>query len=182
MLEVIIGGGLFLLFFYMVCVDGAEKPDSESNIHCINITLEKALLAYQRKEYQDALGLYDFAIEKGAKCYSERGCCLDALGWNLDAIADYNKAIQEDSNDANLYYLRANAKFNAGDPSALNDYQKAIVFSEDESEASQFYNAGARAMGYESATSLYKFQLLLAQNESATRRQIKADKARRRRY
>src|SRR5579862_9522892 len=79
-----------------------------------SLSFENGIEAYQKGcvhadngEYEDALKCFDFAIDCGIKeAYQERGLCLNSLDYFLDAIDDFNKAIQLTPEDCNLYYCR----------------------------------------------------------------------------
>jgi len=59
----------------------------------------------------------------------------------VGAIQDYNKAIELNPKDANVYYMRGNAKDNLQDyRGAIQDYSKAIEINP--SDAASYYMRG----------------------------------------
>src|SRR5947209_3017128 len=61
------------------------------------------------KRWPEALNCLDVAIERGFDrddIFVSRAACLQALGFDLDAIDDFNKAIALEPDDCNLYFMR----------------------------------------------------------------------------
>ena len=119
--------------------------------------LVKAHIYLERNEYSEALPLLDKAIELGQKeGYYNRGLCLQALEFNLDAIDDFTKAISIAPNDCNLYFCRGNSKITLKDyDSAIEDGEKALQLAERGLSENKKYDEAAIAQGSNSAGSLY---------------------------
>lgn len=110
-----------------------------------------------------ALKYFDMAIDSGFKdeVYENRGMCLQALGFDLDAIEDFNKAISNANDDPNLYFLRALSKSSVGDiEGSVEDFRKAVELSKIPNEINNSYNLTIREKGYNSVTDFYKSFLL----------------------
>jgi len=66
--------------------------------------------------------------------------CLQALGFHLDAIDDFDKAIDMDPDDCNLYFMRAMSMRGAGRyEDADEDFRRAIALSKVKSVANTVY-------------------------------------------
>jgi tetratricopeptide (TPR) repeat protein len=130
---------------------------------------------FLEQRWQEALDCFDEAIDFGFKgggrasddgVYSLRGTCLKALGFDLDAIDDFNKAIELNQEDCNGYFQRAFCKKGAGDiAGCVGDLQEAVRLSEVDSDLNREYNVLAKKQGSQSATSLYMAHLLLAESK-----------------
>lgn len=115
------------------------------------------------KNDTEALRYFDKAIEYGFKddIYEHRGMCLQALGYDLDAIEDFNKAISTSNDDANLYFLRAISRSSVGDiEGSVEDFRKAVELSKIPNEINNSYNLTIKEKGYNSVTDFYKSYLL----------------------
>lgn len=110
-----------------------------------------------------ALEFFDQAIEKGyqeAEVYSFRGSCLNNLGYELDALEDYNKAIAKDSERANPYFRRALIKESIYDyEGSMADLKEAIRLSKLDTEDNDFWNDYSKRTGYDSAIKKYEIDL-----------------------
>lgn len=114
---------------------------------------------------QEALDCFDEAVNCGfenAEVFGLRGCCLESLEWELDAIEDFTKAISFDQEDCNLYFQRSIAKLSVGDKIGSDaDLHEAIRLSRIEGESNANYNESARQMGWPDAATMYSAQLLI---------------------
>lgn len=114
---------------------------------------------------QEAIECFDTAIECGFEdvtVFCLRGSCLQTLEWHLDAIDDFTMAISLEPQDCNLFFQRAMAKSSTGDQQGfLTDIEDAIRLSKAETTLNRNYNLGAKDMGHESTTAMYKAQAAL---------------------
>ena len=84
----------------------------------------RGFLAYERKEYKDAITDYDIAIDKDrnyAEAYYLRGLARVSLKQQEEAIVDFDDAIRLDPNHADAYHERGVAK------GKLERYEESIV-------------------------------------------------------
>ena len=84
----------------------------------------RGFLAYERKDYKDAITDYDIAIEKDrnyAEVYYLRGLAKKSLKQQEEAIVDFDDAIRLDPNHADAYHERGVAK------GSLKRYEEAVV-------------------------------------------------------
>ena len=86
-------------------------------------SLQDGIKLSDKGNHEAALEKFDIAIESGIfdDAYRERGYCLQLLGFHLDSIEDFTKAIKLFPTNANNYYGRALSN------SALGYYDKAIA-------------------------------------------------------
>jgi tetratricopeptide (TPR) repeat protein len=72
-----------------------------------------------KRRMQEALECFDEATECGyvdnADVYIGRGTCLQSLGYDLDAIDDFDKAISLQPENSLTFYQRSLSKPAAGD-------------------------------------------------------------------
>ncbi len=89
---------------------------------------------FANKQHQEAVACFDIAINLGfedADIYGKRGLCLSSLGFDLDAIDDFDKAIAFDPENTHLYSMRSASKSNVGDlHGCVTDLQEAIRVAE----------------------------------------------------
>jgi tetratricopeptide (TPR) repeat protein len=115
---------------------------------------------------QNALDCFDYAIASGFEdggIYGTRGSCLQLLDFHLDAIDDFNKAIPLEPEDSNLYYMRSVSKGATGDlHGRVADLKEAIRLSEIDNNVNKTFNLGAKKLGFESSTAIFKAELLSA--------------------
>jgi tetratricopeptide (TPR) repeat protein len=118
---------------------------------------------------EDALRCFDAALSCGydhcGLAFGMRGCCLQALGYDLDAIDDFEKAIAADPHDSNLYYMRSLSKSATGDlHGCLADLQEAIRVVMLHPGANKAHDAHARELGHTGGiVAVYKQWVLRAQ-------------------
>jgi hypothetical protein len=78
-----------------------------------------------------------------------RGGCLQSLKFDLDAIDDFTRAIEFDSEDSNNYFMRSISKGTVGDlQGRIDDLEEAIRLASIDSPSTRSYNAHAREKGY----------------------------------
>ncbi|MBF2709024.1 tetratricopeptide repeat protein [Flavobacterium soyangense] len=116
-------------------------------------------------EWNDALYHFDKAIEKDYKkddIFELRGMCLQALGYDYDAIEDFNKAIIFSPNNCNLYYNRALSKEVILDyEGEIKDIEKAIELSKQDTQMNRQYNKEAIDSGFRNGVvGLYEIGIL----------------------
>ena len=100
-----------------------------------NQKFEEGNKLYYAKDYNEAIKLYDEVLKFGdyVEAYNNRGLAYFYLGQKERAIADYNKAIQLNPNDADAYNNRGNAYFYLGQHErAIKDYTKSIELNNSE--------------------------------------------------
>ncbi len=128
-------------------------------------------------ELLEGLANFDRAIfcgfgqkpEEGGEVFSGRGVCLQGLGFDLEAIDDFSKAIQlrheynllsREGEDCNLYFMRANSKNAVGDfDGSIADMEEAIEIAKSDSSLNPNYDAGVQATGWRSMVHFLEFQL-----------------------
>jgi tetratricopeptide (TPR) repeat protein len=110
-------------------------------------SLEDGIKLSDEKNYEAALKKFDTAIDSGnyKEAYRERGYCLQLLGFHLDAIDDFSKAIELFPQNANNYFGRSLSYGRLGYfDQAIEDAQKAIelskIISTENSELNQIAN------------------------------------------
>ena len=145
-----------LLSFFFNKKKLPDKPRRE-DYYLGKELLEKAYTYLERNEYSKALPLLNRAIELGQKeGYYDRGLCFQGLGFNLEAIDDFTKAISNTPTDCNLYFCRGNSKVNLKEyDSAIEDGEKAIQLAKAGLLENKRYDEAAIAQGSNSAVSLY---------------------------
>jgi len=119
---------------------------------------------------QEALVCFDEAISCGvddAAIYGNRGSCLQSLGYNLDAIDDFNKAIAPETNDCNLYYMRSISRSAIKDyDGCISDLQEAIRLSRVDSALNKSYADYAKEMGWQNMAAKFEFDLCSAKDDA----------------
>lgn len=115
---------------------------------------------------QKALDFFDTAIDCGFEdegVYADRGICLQQLGFDLDAIDDFDKAIASEQEDSNLYFMRSWSRSAVGDlPGHVSDLQTAIRVAAIDNAANRSHNAHACETGYTNCADVYRFHLEMA--------------------
>ena len=84
----------------------------------------RGFLAYERRDYKDAIADYDIAIDKNpnyAEVYYLRGLAQKSLEQLEEAIVDFDNAIRLDPERTDAYYWRGNTK------GSVERYEEAIV-------------------------------------------------------
>jgi len=124
--------------------------------------LKKADYFIANSEYYDALPFLDKAIKLGCdEAYVSRALCLQALGFILDSIDDFTKAISIKPNDCNLYFCRGNSLIELKSYDLANkDGEKAIILAKENLPENIRYNDAAKTQGYDSAKALYESMIM----------------------
>ena len=140
-------------------------------------------LLYREKKEREALACFDRAIEcgyEGGDIYARRAICLQVLGFELDAIDDFNKAIAAKPEEANTYFLRGLSRGHTGDfDGAIAEMQEAVRLSKVDNENNDYWNDYAKETGWPSATVVYEFNLARAQaNKTSKLAHVCAEKRR----
>ncbi len=145
------------LFDFLFKKNKSSDKTRKESFHSGSEILAKAQRYLEKNEFSEALPLLDKAIELGQiEGYYDRGLCLQALGFNLDSIDDFTKAIAMTPTDCNLYFCRGNSKINLNlFDSAIEDGEKALQLAELGLEENKKYEIAAIAQGRSSASSLY---------------------------
>ena len=121
-------------------------------------------LFHKQMKDEEALSLYDRAVECGVEeAYINRAFCLQSLKYHYEAIEDFDKAIQNNPDDANLYFGRANSKSAIVDfGGRVADIRIAVKLSGLKSNSNEIYNTAVKEQGYKSAEEFYLMQLSMA--------------------
>ena len=88
----------------------------------------RGFLAYERKDYKDAIADYDIAIDKDrndAEAYYLRGLARRSLGQDEKAVNDFDDALVRNPEHTEAYYWRGRAKYR------LKRYEEAVVDFDD---------------------------------------------------
>ncbi len=153
-----------------------EKNSIVSSIYDISDTEWDAYINFARgkkyffkAEWEEALNYFDKAIDKGYdkdKIFEFRGICLQSLGYECDAIEDFNKAILSSPEDCNLYYTRAICKGAIYDyEGEVTDIEKAMELAKIDTNINRKYNQDAINIGYTNGIDdLYFVSLLSAKS------------------
>jgi tetratricopeptide (TPR) repeat protein len=129
--------------------------------------LERGKDLYLHNEVQQALRHFDIAISsgfEGADVYGMRGGCLQSLKFDLDAIDDFSRAIEFDSEDCNNYFMRSISKGAVGDlQGRIDDLEEAIRLASIDSPSTRSYNAHAREKDYkDGVVGIYRMEMMHA--------------------
>lgn len=164
---------IFLNFFKKKTTNESSiiaRPD-ELNSSLINV-LEIAEKYYRNEQLDKSLeylymisekDISNFSKANTIKFYSIRGGCLQEFGYDFDAINDFDKLIALSPNDSNNYFMRSASKNTILDyEGEIDDLEKAIHLSTNDSPLNRNYNTGARTMGYESVLRFYQQALFCA--------------------
>jgi tetratricopeptide (TPR) repeat protein len=85
--------------------------------------------------------------------------CLEQLGFHLDAIDDFDNAIDREPDDCNLYFMRAMSMRGAGRyEDADEDFRRAIALSKVKGAANTGYDNHAKEIGWPSVAAFYEAQ------------------------
>jgi len=94
--------GLIYAFFTGSFSSGSKSSEA-NNRELGAYAKRKGDIALDAKMYEEALPNYDQVIKCGVDAYYDRGLCHEALGWNRDAIDDFNEAIARNPADPNYF-------------------------------------------------------------------------------
>jgi tetratricopeptide (TPR) repeat protein len=119
---------------------------------------------------QQALDCFDSAIALGFEeggIYGIRGSCLQILGFDLDAIDDFDKAVAGDPSDCNVFFMRSVSKGAVGDlHGRVSDLEEAARLAGADNAANRPYNALAQKRGYsDGVVGMYAVEMLLANQD-----------------
>jgi tetratricopeptide (TPR) repeat protein len=128
----------------------SDKSDLEWDAFICYARGKKHFLA---SEFEEALELFDKALEKGFEkenIFELRGLCLQSLGYEFDAIQNFNNAIMLSPDNCHLYYNRALSKDVILDyEGEIEDIEKAIELAKIDSYLNRQYNKDAITNGYQ---------------------------------
>ncbi|KAK9768529.1 TOM (translocase of outer membrane) complex component [Basidiobolus ranarum] len=119
-----------------------EKPEEENG----DFYLYQAQEAIKENKYNDVIGLFDQAIEKGcshmAYTYSMRGSFKFLKGASTEALEDFNKSIESDQSYVPSYIKKGAILLDATGNyvSALEEYEKAANLNPDNADV--YYHRG----------------------------------------
>lgn len=128
--------------------------------------MNQAYKLFDQKRYAEALVYFD--LVENSNCtpetqfdlYNERGNCLQALNYHLDAIDDFTKLIEMYPGSANPYFMRSLSYLMLGDYSeAWKDNFTAIQLSKANTKENTEANERAKKNGYDTATLFYQLRL-----------------------
>ena len=108
-----------------------QKSTNKTRVSSGHFALKSGLAFESKNQFEAALSCYDEAINSGVKeAYALRAFCLQRLFFDLDAIADFDKAIKISPEDCNLYFGRHESRYEVGNyEGAIDDLKKAIELS-----------------------------------------------------
>ncbi|ORX90554.1 TPR-like protein [Basidiobolus meristosporus CBS 931.73] len=119
-----------------------EKPEEENG----DFALYQAQEAIKETRYNDVIGFFDQAIEKGcshmAYAYSMRGSFKFLKGASTEALEDFNKSIEYDQSYVPSYIKKGAILLDATGNyvSALEEYEKAANLNPDNADV--YYHRG----------------------------------------
>src|SRR5690606_25872263 len=126
----------FLIIYFLFMLSPLSAQSSGGSAY------EKAELALQSGNYQEAVAYYNKAIEERpdfAEAYFHRGSAKFKLGDEEGALHDYNKALEIEGKNEEAYFNRAAVKNRMRDyEGALKDYTTIIEM--DSANAEAYYN------------------------------------------
>jgi tetratricopeptide (TPR) repeat protein len=134
---------------------------------------QKGRECYLNRQTEEALMNLDKAFENGfaenfpteaTNLYDMRAGCLQELGYDYDAINDFDKSIALSPNDCNKYFSRSISKGAILDlEGAVADLEKAIELSKIDNELNREYNDEAQKQGYKNgAAGMFVMRLAMA--------------------
>jgi len=115
-----------------------------------------------QSRHSEALAELDTAVAQHVlEAHEPRASCLQALGWNLDAVDDFTRAIAM-APDSGLYYQRAMSRSAVGDfAGCVADLNEALRLAGGNSDYERAYDAAAQDQGFANAAALYRSRLKL---------------------
>lgn len=116
---------------------------------------------YTKKTDEQALVFFDKAIKCGVKdANGDRAFCLQGLNYHYDAIKDFDQAISNSKDDANLYFGRGHSKKIITDyDGAITDLKQAVELSKVRKKLNEEYNDTMSKSGWKSASQYFFSQL-----------------------
>jgi tetratricopeptide (TPR) repeat protein len=117
-----------------------------------------------KKRMQEALECFDEAIDCGyignTDVYAMRGSCLQSLGYDLDAIDDFDRAIVLKPENSLTFYQRSLSKTAAGDlRGCVSDLQEAIRLADVDNRYTRGLDVHARETEYKDSAHYYLLQM-----------------------
>ena len=119
---------------------------------------QKGQECYFNRQPEEGLLYLDKAFESGFisnfpteanSIYNIRGACLQKIGYDYEAINDFDNSIALSPNDCNKYFSRSISKGAILDfEGEIADLQKAIELSKIDNTLNKEYNDEARIKGY----------------------------------
>ena len=112
-----------MLSFFSSLFSRTKKANQENNYQRGFEEYQKGCTLVDNKQDEEALLFFDIAINNGiTEAFQERADSLKSLGFFIDAIKDYTKAIEINPTDCNLYFCRGVARNAIGDlATAISD-------------------------------------------------------------
>lgn len=156
----------------------ADKSESEWQTY---INYAAGEQKFFNEDWKNALYYFDRSIENGHykdDIFEFRGTCLQALGYDFDAIKDFDKAIYFFPTNCNLYYFRSISKQTILDyEGAISDIKKAIELSKLDNNLNKIYNENAINNGFKNGVvGMYEIALYGAKSKLKNDiREIKKD-------
>ncbi|MVN21839.1 hypothetical protein [Mucilaginibacter arboris] len=140
---------------------------------------QKGKDCYLKRQTDDALLYFDKALEYNfienfptevTKLFGMRGCCLQELDYDYDAINNFDKSITLASNDCNKYFSRSVSKGAILDfEGEIADIEKAIELSKIDNLLNREYNDEAQKQGYKNGVAgLFEMRLVGARMKLET--------------
>src|ERR1035441_9797421 len=122
------------------------------------------------RRIEEAVNCFDSAIALGFEeggIYGTRGSCLQILGYDLDAIDDFDRAIAEDKSDCSLFFMRSVSKGATGDLyGRVSDLKESIRLAGADNTVNRPYNALAQKRGYrDGVAGIYMAEMRLAEQD-----------------
>lgn len=141
--------------------DSAVSNFNSSNLQEGLYALHEGTKFLLLKDFETALPYFDKTIEYDVEeGYKQRAICLQALSYHIDALADFDKAIQLSPEDCNIYFMRALSKVQLGDnDGAIFDMHTAIRLSQVKNEINRVYNEARIKNGEGSLHDFYTLNL-----------------------
>jgi tetratricopeptide (TPR) repeat protein len=104
----------------------------------VHSATEKGKDFYLQNQFSDALEAFDEVLRnygvldstQMAEIYTLRGSCLQSLGWHLDAIEDFGKAIELNASEPDNFFMRGVSHQSIGELSeAVHDFERFIALA-----------------------------------------------------
>lgn len=138
---------------------------------------EKGVKLFQNFQHSEALICFDNAINLNYhkyenRIYGYRAWCLLTFNYNLEAIEDFDLAINEDSNNSNNYYGRSISKGRIGNfQGEIDDLKKALQIHQLDNKINKERKARDKKFGtnvFENLEEQILFSLTISEQEFAT--------------
>jgi tetratricopeptide (TPR) repeat protein len=124
--------------------DSEISASDSSNFHEGLEAFNEGNRYFFSKDFNTALPYYDTAIQNNIEeGYDQRAMCLQALNYHVDALSDFDRAIELSPQDCNIYFMRAMSRIKLRDNAgAVSDMRAAIELSQVKNERNRAYNEG----------------------------------------